>query len=79
MQDRREAVPFGVEDLFLLLAHGHSEWADYYGHLGAAFDIRIDTSGPDFGWKHFVERIGSGEHIGFGGEELRLPWNPRTV
>ncbi|WP_223189902.1 LysR family transcriptional regulator [Nonomuraea terrae] len=56
-----------------------SEWADFYNVLGAAFDIQIDTSGPDFGWEHFMERIGSGEHIGFGGEELRLPWNPRTV
>lgn len=56
-----------------------SEWADFYGFLGSAFDIRIDTSGPDFGWEHFVERIASGEHIGFGGEGLRLPWHPRTV
>lgn len=56
-----------------------SEWADYYDHLGAAFGIRIDTSGPDFGWDHFVERIAAGEHIGFGGEGLRLPWHPGIV
>ncbi|MEV5322790.1 LysR family transcriptional regulator [Nonomuraea sp. N2-4H] len=56
-----------------------SEWADYYDHLGSTFDIRIDTSGPDFGWDHFVERIAAGEHIGFGGEGLRLPWHPHIV
>ncbi|MFI7643050.1 LysR family transcriptional regulator [Nonomuraea sp. NPDC049400] len=56
-----------------------SEWAEFYRFLGAAFDIPIDTSGPDFGWEYFVEQIGSGERIGFVGERLRVPWHPRTV
>ncbi|MER6511315.1 LysR family transcriptional regulator [Nonomuraea sp. NPDC001636] len=56
-----------------------SEWADFYDLLGSTFDVRIDTSGPDFGWEYFVERIASGEHIGFGGEGLRLPWHPRIM
>ncbi|WP_157545607.1 LysR family transcriptional regulator [Microtetraspora fusca] len=56
-----------------------SEWAEFYCFLGAEFDIRIDTSGPDFGWEYYVEGIGSGERIGFVGEQMRVPWHPRTV
>ncbi|MGW5688511.1 LysR family transcriptional regulator [Nonomuraea sp. NPDC003754] len=56
-----------------------SEWAEFYRFLGAAFDIRIDASGPDFGWEYFVEEIGAGERIGFVGKLCRLPWHPRTV
>ncbi|GLX02047.1 LysR family transcriptional regulator [Microtetraspora sp. NBRC 16547] len=56
-----------------------SEWAEFYCLLGAEFDIRIDTSGPDFGWEYYVEGIGSGERIGFVGEQMRVPWHPRTV
>ncbi|MEU7745791.1 LysR family transcriptional regulator [Nonomuraea sp. NPDC049158] len=59
--------------------HPESEWAEFYRSLSAAFDIRIDTSGPNFGWDYFVEEIGSGERIGFVGERCRLPWHPRTV
>ncbi|MEU7900217.1 LysR family transcriptional regulator [Nonomuraea sp. NPDC049152] len=59
--------------------HPESEWAEFYRSLGAAFDVRIDASGPDFGWDYFVEEIGSGERIGFVGERCRLPWHPRTV
>ncbi|WP_237742901.1 LysR family transcriptional regulator [Actinopolymorpha alba] len=57
-----------------------SEWADYYTALGAAFDIRIDASGPDFGWDYFVEEISAGERIGLGvTERTRVPRHPSTV
>ncbi|MEV4249027.1 LysR family transcriptional regulator [Streptosporangium canum] len=56
-----------------------SEWAEFWDLFGAAFDIRIDASGPDFGWEYFVEEIGSGERIGLVGEWCRLPSHPRTV
>ncbi|MGN9844976.1 LysR family transcriptional regulator [Nonomuraea sp. H19] len=56
-----------------------SEWAEFYRLLGAAFGIRIDTSGPHFGYEHYVETIGSGGRIGFAGEGTRLPWHPDVV
>ncbi|WP_431899106.1 LysR family transcriptional regulator [Nonomuraea sp. bgisy101] len=56
-----------------------SEWAEFWDLFGAAFDIRIDTSGPDFGWEYFVEEVGAGERIGLAGEWCRLPSHPRTV
>ncbi len=56
-----------------------SEWTEFWDLFGAAFDIRIDTTGPDFGWEYFVEQIGSGERIGLAGEWCRLPSHPRTV
>ncbi|MEU6717944.1 LysR family transcriptional regulator [Nonomuraea sp. NPDC046802] len=56
-----------------------SEWAEYYRLFGAAFDLRIDDRGPDFGWEHFVEEIGAGGRIGIVGERCRVPWHPRTV
>ncbi|MFI6705765.1 LysR family transcriptional regulator [Nonomuraea sp. NPDC050478] len=56
-----------------------SEWAEFYGLLGAAFDLRIDATGPDFGWEHFVADIASGERLGFVGEGCRLPWHAGVV
>ncbi|WP_188187815.1 LysR family transcriptional regulator [Nonomuraea sp. SYSU D8015] len=56
-----------------------SEWAEFYRFLADAFDIRIDASGPDFGWEYFVEGIGSGGRIGFVGPGCRIPWHPGTV
>ncbi|MEU0569012.1 LysR family transcriptional regulator [Nonomuraea sp. NPDC005983] len=56
-----------------------SEWAEFYRLLSDAFDVRIDTSGPDFGWEYYVEEIGTGGRIGFVGERMRVPWHPRTV
>ena len=56
-----------------------SEWAEFYDFLGAAFDIRIDTSGPDFGYEHFVEEIVSGGRVSFIGEKTRVPWHPDTA
>ncbi|MFF0309519.1 LysR family transcriptional regulator [Streptosporangium sp. NPDC004379] len=56
-----------------------SEWAEYHCHLGAAFDIGIDTSGPDFGYEHFVSEVGAGRRMSLVGERSRLPWHPDTV
>ncbi|PZG32444.1 LysR family transcriptional regulator [Spongiactinospora gelatinilytica] len=56
-----------------------SEWGEYYRLLGAEFDVRIDTSGPDFGWEHYVAEIVAADRIGLAGERCRLPWHPRTV
>ncbi|AQZ62088.1 putative LysR-family transcriptional regulator [[Actinomadura] parvosata subsp. kistnae] len=56
-----------------------SEWAEFYDLLGAAFGIRIDTSGPDFGWDHFVADVGAGRGMSLVGETMRLPWHPGTV
>ncbi|MFF4615851.1 LysR family transcriptional regulator [Nonomuraea jabiensis] len=56
-----------------------SEWAEFYDILSAAFDIPLDTAGPDFGWEYFTEEIASGERVGFVGGLLRMPWHPRTV
>lgn len=56
-----------------------SEWAEFYDFLGAAFDIRIDTSGPDFGYEHFVEEIASGGRVSFVGEKTRVPRHSSTA
>ncbi|MCG5220633.1 LysR family transcriptional regulator [Streptosporangium sp. KLBMP 9127] len=56
-----------------------SEWADYWDLFGAEFGVRIDASGPDFGWEYYVEEIGSGERTGLVGEWCRLPSHMRTV
>ncbi|UBU08618.1 LysR family transcriptional regulator [Nonomuraea gerenzanensis] len=56
-----------------------SEWAEFYRLLGAAFGIGIDTSGPDFGWDHFVADVGAGRGVSIVGETMRLPWHPATV
>jgi DNA-binding transcriptional LysR family regulator len=56
-----------------------SEWAEFYEFLGAAFDLTIDTSGPDFGYEHFVERIATSDRVSFVGEKTRVPWRPGTV
>ncbi|WP_198653580.1 LysR family transcriptional regulator [Actinocorallia populi] len=56
-----------------------SEWAEYHCLLGEAFDIRIDTSGPNFGYEHFVAGVGTGGLVSLVGERSRLPWHPDTV
>ncbi|WP_207755675.1 LysR family transcriptional regulator [Nonomuraea cypriaca] len=56
-----------------------SEWAEYHRFLGLAFDLRIDTSGPDFGWEHLVAEVGSRDLVTLVGEKCRLPWHPDTV
>ncbi len=55
-----------------------SEWADYYRLLGAAFDIGIDTSGPDFGWEHFVADVAAGRGVSLVGEGTLIPRHPDT-
>ncbi|MCF6471938.1 LysR family transcriptional regulator [Nonomuraea sp. MG754425] len=56
-----------------------SEWTEFYHLLGAAFGVEIDTSGPDFGWDHFVTDVGAGRGVSLVGETMRLPWHPDTV
>ncbi|MGV9774418.1 LysR family transcriptional regulator [Streptosporangium sp. NPDC003464] len=56
-----------------------SEWEEFYRLLGTAFGIEIDTSGPDFGWHHFVADVAAGRGVSFVGETMRLPWHPDTV
>ncbi|GAA2107622.1 LysR family transcriptional regulator [Actinomadura alba] len=57
-----------------------TEWAEFYRLLSADFAVHIDTTGPDFGWEHFVERIsGSDELFSLVGEKCRLPWHADTV
>ncbi|MBP2325907.1 DNA-binding transcriptional LysR family regulator [Kibdelosporangium banguiense] len=57
-----------------------SEWADFYDSIAAEFSVRIDTSGPDFGYEHFVRRFAESPHLlGFVGELTRLPQYPGVV
>jgi DNA-binding transcriptional LysR family regulator len=55
-----------------------SEWAEYHRFLGAEFGIHIDTSGPNFGYEHFVAQVGSGGLASIVGEKSRIPWQPDT-
>ncbi|MBM7783671.1 LysR family transcriptional regulator [Tenggerimyces flavus] len=56
-----------------------SEWEEFYRLLGVEFDLEIDTSGPDFGWEHYVEQVSSRRRISLVGDGTRLPAHPRTV
>ncbi|WP_412515714.1 LysR family transcriptional regulator [Actinomadura madurae] len=56
-----------------------SEWAEYHRFLGAAFGIQIDTTGPDFGYEHFVGNVASGGLASIVGERSRIQWHPDTV
>ena len=57
-----------------------SEWAEYHDLLSAEFGFRIDTTGPNFGYEHFVAEVGSGRRpVSIVGEKVRLPWHPDTV
>jgi DNA-binding transcriptional LysR family regulator len=56
-----------------------SEWAEYHRFLGSAFGTQIDTTGPDFGYEHFVREVGSGALASIVGERSRIPWHPDTV
>lgn len=54
-----------------------SEWAAFWDEVSAAFDLRIDSTGPNFGYEHFVDRIvADADLIGFVGEQCRLPEHP---
>ncbi|MFC4055757.1 LysR family transcriptional regulator [Actinomadura syzygii] len=57
-----------------------SEWAEYHELLSAEFGFRIDTTGPNFGYEHFVAEVASGERAtSIVGEDVRIPWHPDTV
>ncbi|WP_202637716.1 LysR family transcriptional regulator [Bailinhaonella thermotolerans] len=56
-----------------------SEWADYYRLLAEAFAVRIDASGPDFGYEHLAAEVGAGGLLSFVGEGTRIPWRPDIV
>ncbi|MFI6296165.1 LysR family transcriptional regulator [Nonomuraea sp. NPDC050790] len=56
-----------------------SEWAAFYAEMAEVFGFTVDTSGPDFGWEHFVETVAEGERVSFAGERTRLPWHPDTT
>ncbi|WP_157249431.1 LysR family transcriptional regulator [Nonomuraea typhae] len=56
-----------------------SEWADFYVEMSAAFGFAIDTSGPDFGWEHFVQTVATENRFSFVGEGTRLPPHPDVV
>ncbi|MFI0370562.1 LysR family transcriptional regulator [Actinomadura sp. 1N219] len=57
-----------------------SEWAEYHDLLSSEFGFRIDTTGPNFGYEHFVSKIASGERAtSIVGENVRIPWHPDTV
>lgn len=56
-----------------------SEWAEFHSYLGAAFGFHIDTSGPNFGYEHFVTEVATGGRASLVGERSRLPWHPDTV
>ncbi|WP_433236419.1 LysR family transcriptional regulator [Actinomadura nitritigenes] len=56
-----------------------SEWAEYHRFLGSAFGTQIDTTGPDFGYEHFVREVGSSTLASIIGERSRIPWHPDTV
>lgn len=57
-----------------------SEWAEFWDVTGAEFGIRIDTTGPNFGWEHFVDELSTHtDRIGFVGTHTRVPRHPRVV
>jgi DNA-binding transcriptional LysR family regulator len=57
-----------------------SEWADFWDMAGAEFGVRIDTSGPNFGYEHFVNELSAcTDRIGFIGEQCQVPAHPGVV
>ncbi|MEV0675221.1 LysR family transcriptional regulator [Actinosynnema sp. NPDC050436] len=57
-----------------------SEWAEFWDEVSAAFGVRIDTTGPNFGYEHFVGGIAADtDRIGFIGEQCRVPDHPDVV
>ena len=52
-----------------------TEWAAYYDELAAAFGLRIDASGPNFGIEHLLDTVaGSAERITFAGAGTHIVW-----
>lgn len=57
-----------------------SEWADFWDAASAEFGVRIDTTGPNFGWEHHVAELSTRtDRIGFVGQQCRLPPHPGVV
>ncbi len=57
-----------------------TEWADYYRAFEPKFDIKVDTTGPNFGFDHYVETIArSPDRYCLVGQRSRVPWNPDVV
>ncbi|MFI7705313.1 LysR family transcriptional regulator [Nonomuraea sp. NPDC049480] len=57
-----------------------SEWAEFYSFLAVDFDLRIDTSGPYFGYEDYVESVATGlRPPSVAGDGTRLPWHPDLV
>lgn len=57
-----------------------SEWSDFWDAAGATFGVRIDTTGPSFGYEHFVGELSRRtDRIGFVGEQCRVPAHPGLV
>jgi hypothetical protein len=57
-----------------------SEWAEFWDATGAEFGVQIDTTGPNFGYEHFVSELSvSSTRIGFIGEQCRVPPHPKVV
>lgn len=57
-----------------------SEWADFYDTLAGEFAVNIDTSGPDFGYEHFVGRVSQdSDLLGFVGALTRVPHHPNVT
>lgn len=54
-----------------------SEWAEFWDAASAEFGVRVDTTGPNFGWEHHVAGLSTRtDRIGFVGQQCRLPPHP---
>ena len=55
-----------------------TEWAAYYASLATAFDIEIDSTGPDFGVEHLLDIIADSRTVAtFLGARTRIVWPAR--
>ncbi|MBW4718197.1 LysR family transcriptional regulator [Saccharothrix sp. SC076] len=58
----------------------NSEWAEFWDEVSADFGVRIDTTGPNFGYEHFVGGVAADpDRIAFIGEQCRVPDHPGVV
>jgi DNA-binding transcriptional LysR family regulator len=57
-----------------------TEWTAWFGDLAAAFDVHIETRGPNFGFDHLLAEVArSPAALTFAGEGVRVPWHPDLV
>jgi DNA-binding transcriptional LysR family regulator len=55
-----------------------AEWSAYYEELAAAFGLRVDTSGPNFGIEHVLDVIGGSPDLcTFMGSDTVVDWAAR--